>query len=233
MFKLDSPLVNFLNKVADILILGVVFMIACIPVITAGAAFTAAYYMGFKMVKNEETYIIKGFFKAFRDNFKQATIIWIFVLLLFGVILADYRIILYSGVAFASWIRIAMVSVSLVAALGVVFLFPLQARFQNTVKHTIKNAFLMALSHLPSAILLILIYAVPYFLLWLVPRIFPLVFLLGFGGIFYFKSFVLLRVFRKYESTIDADAEEAEDSAETQGGIFAESERMEREGKEK
>ena len=204
MFKLDSPLVNFLNKVADILILGVVFMIACIPVITAGAAFTAAYYMGFKMVKNEETYIIKGFFKAFKDNFKQATIIWIFVLLLFGVILADYRIILYSGVSFASWIRIAMVSVSLVAALGVVFLFPLQARFQNTVKHTIKNAFLMALSHLPSAILLILIYAVPYFLLWLVPRIFPLVFLLGFGGIFYFKSFVLLRVFRKYESTIDA-----------------------------
>ncbi len=233
MFKLDSPLVNFLNKVADILILGVVFMIACIPVITAGAAFTAAYYMGFKMVKNEETYIIKGFFKAFKDNFKQATIIWIFVLLLFGVIMADYRIILYSGVAFASWIRIAMVSVSLVAALGVVFLFPLQARFQNTVKHTIKNAFLMALSHLPSAILLILIYAVPYFLLWLVPQIFPLVFLLGFGGIFYFKSFVLLRVFRKYENTIEADAKEAEDSAETQGGIFAESERMEREGKEK
>ena len=233
MFKLDSPLVNFLNKVADILILGVVFMIACIPVITAGAAFTAAYYMGFKMVKNEETYIIKGFFKAFKDNFKQATIIWIFVLLLFGVIMADYRIILYSGVAFASWIRIAMVSVSLVAALGVVFLFPLQARFQNTVKHTIKNAFLMALSHLPSAILLILIYAVPYFLLWLVPEIFPLVFLLGFGGIFYFKSFVLLRVFRKYENTIEADAKEAEDSAETQGGIFAESERMEREGKEK
>lgn len=60
MFKLDSPLVNFLNKVADILILGVVFMIACIPVITAGAAFTAAYYMGFKMVKNEETYIKIG-----------------------------------------------------------------------------------------------------------------------------------------------------------------------------
>ena len=181
MFKLDSPLVNFLNKVADILILGVVFMIACIPVITAGAAFTAAYYMGFKMVKNEETYIIKGFFKAFKDNFKQATIIWIFVLLLFGVILADYRIILYSGVAFASWIRIAMVSVSLVAALGVVFLFPLQARFQNTVKHTIKNAFLMALSHLPSAILLILIYAVPYFLLRLVPQIFPLVFIFAIG----------------------------------------------------
>ena len=51
MFKLESPLVNFLNKVADIMILGIVFMIACVPVITGGAALTAAYYMGLKMRK--------------------------------------------------------------------------------------------------------------------------------------------------------------------------------------
>lgn len=228
MFKLESPLVNFLNKVADIMILGIVFMIACVPVITGGAALTAAYYMGFKMVKNEETYIIKGFFKAFKENFKQATILWIFVLIIMAVIVADYRIILYSGIAFASGLRIAMVSVTLIAALGIVFVFPLQARFQNTVKHTFKNAFLMALSHLPSAFLLIIIFAVPYLILWLVPQLFPAVFLLGFGGIFYFKSFVLLRVFRKYES-----AEETEKSVDDEGGLFAESERIENEIKEK
>ena len=210
------------------MILGIVFMIACVPVITGGAALTAAYYMGFKMVKNEETYIIKGFFKAFKENFKQATILWIFVLIIMAVIVADYRIILYSGIAFASGLRIAMVSVTLIAALGIVFVFPLQARFQNTVKHTFKNAFLMALSHLPSAFLLIIIYAVPYLILWLVPRLFPVVFLLGFGGIFYFKSFVLLRVFRKYES-----AEETEKSVDDEGGLFAESERIENEIKEK
>ena len=210
------------------MILGIVFMIACVPVITGGAALTAAYYMGFKMVKNEETYIIKGFFKAFKENFKQATILWIFVLIIMAVIVADYRIILYSGIAFASGLRIAMVSVTLIAALGIVFVFPLQARFQNTVKHTFKNAFLMALSHLPSAFLLIIIYAVPYLILWLVPQLFPAVFLLGFGGIFYFKSFVLLRVFRKYES-----AEETEKSVDDEGGLFAESERIENEIKEK
>ncbi len=232
MFKLDSPLMNFLNKLADIMILGIVFMIACIPMITVGASFTAAYYMGFKMVKNEETYIVKGFFKAFKENFKQATALWIFVLVIMLVMAADYQIILYSGLAFASWIRIAMVSATLVAALGVVFLFPLQARFQNTVKHTIKNAFLMALSHLPSAFLLILIYAVPYLVLWLVPQLFPAVFLLGFGGIFYFKSFLLLRVFRRYEGAVEDDsAKNAEE--DTEGGIFAESERMENEKKDK
>ena len=215
MFKLESPFMNFLNKVADIMILGVVFMIACIPIFTVGAAFTAAYYMGFKMVKNEESYIIKGFLKAFKENFKQATIIWILVLIFFGVLMADYRIVLYSGIAFASWLRIAMVSVTLVVMLGIVFVFPMQARFENTVKNTIKNAFLMALSHLPSAFLLIIIYAVPYLILYFVPQLLPAVFLLGFGCIFYFKSFVLLRVFRKYEtpetqehSAIDENADD-------------------------
>lgn len=212
MFKLESPFMNFLNKVADIMILGVVFMVACIPVFTAGAAFTAAYYIGFKMVKNEESYIIKGFFKAFKENFRQATVIWLFVLLVGALVAADYRIILYSEIAFASWIRIAMISVTIVAALGIVFLFPIQARFENTVKNTIKNAFLMALSHLPSAFLLIIIYAVPYLILYFVPQLLPAVFLLGFGCIFYFKSFVLLRVFRKYESAPDeaADGENTE-----------------------
>jgi len=218
MFKLESPFMNFLNKVADIMILGVVFMVACIPIFTAGAAFTAAYYMGFKMVKNEESYIIKGFFKAFKENFKQATIIWLFVLIFVGVLAADYQIILYSGIAFASWIRIAMVSVTIVMILGIVFVFPIQARFENTIKNTIKNAFLMALSHLPSAFLLIIIYAVPYLILYFVPQLFPAVFLLGFGCIFYFKSFVLLRVFRKYETPEteeNFDADENTDEAQT------------------
>ena len=66
MFKLDSPLMNFLSKIADIMILNLLIIICSIPVFTIGAAVSAAYYMAFKMVKNEETYIVRGFFKAFK-----------------------------------------------------------------------------------------------------------------------------------------------------------------------
>lgn len=52
MFKLDSPFMNFLNKVADIMILNILFIVFSIPIVTMGASFTAAYYMGFKMIKN-------------------------------------------------------------------------------------------------------------------------------------------------------------------------------------
>lgn len=161
MFKLDSPLMNFLNKVADIMILNVMFMIFSIPVFTIGASFSAAYYMGFKMVKNEETYIMKGFWKAFKENFKQATAMWLIVLVILCVLMVDYRIIAYSGIEFAQWIQIAMVTVTVVLLMGLVFVFPLQARFVNPIKNTIKNAFLMALSHLPTAFVLVVIYALP------------------------------------------------------------------------
>lgn len=213
MFRIDSPLTKFLNKTADVMLLGVLFMIMCIPVITAGAAFAASYYMSFKMAKNEEAYIIKGFFKAFRENFKQALLLWIFVLALAGIIAADYCIILYSGLAFASWAKIAMTTAAAVAAIGTMFIFPVQARFENSVKNTIKNAFLMAFAHVPSACLLILICIIPCIIVYLTPPLFPVVFLLAPGGIFYLQSFVLLRVFKKYEpqkAENDADLENVE-----------------------
>ena len=202
MFKLDSPLMNFLNKVADIMILNVLFLIFSIPFFTIGAAFSAAYYMGFKMVKNEETYIVRGFWKAFKDNFKQGTIIWLLLVVVLGILTVDFRIILYSGIEFAQWIRIAMIAVTFVILLGVMFLFPLQARFINPVKNTIKNAFLMALSHLPTAFLLIVIYAVPVVVFYFIPQSLPIMILLAFGLVIYLKSFLLLRVFKRYEDVM-------------------------------
>ncbi|MDE7322591.1 MAG: DUF624 domain-containing protein [Lachnospiraceae bacterium] len=228
MFKLDSPLMNFLNKVADIMILNVMFMIFSIPVFTIGASFSAAYYMGFKMVKNEETYIVKGFWKAFRENFKQATAIWLIVLVILGVLMVDYRIIAYSGIEFAQWIQIAVVTVTVVLFMGLVFIFPLQARFVNPVKNTIKNAFLMALSHLPTALLLVAIYALPVVVFYFVPQILPVLILMAFGVVIYVKSFLLLRVFKKYEDALVDRSQEADTDKEADDGIFAESDRMER-----
>ena len=226
MFKLDSPLMNFLNKIAVIMILNILFLIFSIPFFTIGASFSAAYYMGFKMVKNEETYIVRGFWKAFKDNFKQGTVIWLLLAVVLGILTVDFRIILYSGIEFAQWIRIAMIAVTFVILLGVMFLFPLQARFINPVKNTIKNAFLMALSHLPTAFLLIVIYAVPVIVLYFIPQSLPILILLAFGAVIYLKSFLLLRVFKRYE---DALVDISSKSSNQDSGIFAESDRMERE----
>lgn len=221
MFKLDSPLMNFLNKVADIMILNLIVIVFSIPVITAGAALTAAYYIGYKMVKNEENYIFKGFLHSFKENFRQSTILWLIMLAIAGVIAADYRIMLYSGIEFSGNMRIIMLAVTIVLAMGAVFVFPMQARYTNSIKNTLKNALLMALAHLPTSFLLIIIYAVPVAVLCFIPQLLPALVLLAVGGVIYFKSFLLIRLFNKYE---DKYMNKQTQEAVEEEGVAAESE---------
>jgi len=67
-FDLDSPLMNVLNKMADLMWLNILTLICCIPVITAGAALTSMHYVALKIVRNEESYITRSFFKSFKTN---------------------------------------------------------------------------------------------------------------------------------------------------------------------
>ena len=91
LFNMDSPIMRFLSRVCDIMILNILCIVFCIPIITAGASVTAMYTVTLKMVRGEESYIFKGFLKAFKENFKQSTIIWL-ILLVIGALLAfDFR----------------------------------------------------------------------------------------------------------------------------------------------
>ena len=71
-FDLDSPLMQFLNKMADLLWLNILTFICCIPIVTIGASLTAMHYMALKMVRNEECYITRGFFKSFKENWSSS-----------------------------------------------------------------------------------------------------------------------------------------------------------------
>ena len=143
------------------------------------------------------------------------------------MLFVDYRIVLYSGLSFDRWLRLGLITVTLIIALGVSFVFALQARFTNTVKHTLKNSFLMALSHLPSAVLFVVSYAVPVILLYFIPQILPVIVLLAIGLLIYLKSFLFLKIFKKYEDALDTKADEEADNESEDLGIFAGSESIE------
>ena len=69
-FNMDSPIMRFLSRICDLMILNILCIICCLPVVTAGASITALYTITLKMVRGEESYIFKGFLKAFKENFK-------------------------------------------------------------------------------------------------------------------------------------------------------------------
>ena len=92
LFDIDNPVIAFLSRLADLIGLNFLFLICCLPVFTIGAAWTALYYVTVKMVRKEESYIWKDFFKSFRENFKQATLIWLINMLVLAIFAADMLI---------------------------------------------------------------------------------------------------------------------------------------------
>ena len=137
LFNLDSPVFSFLNKAADLIWLNILTFICCIPVVTIGASMTALNYVVLKMVRNEEGYITRSYFKSFKENFRQATIIWM-IMLAAGLLLGfDLYFFLYMQTE-ASRFRTIMVTVfgslTLVYACILTYVFPIQSRFYNPVK---------------------------------------------------------------------------------------------------
>ena len=81
-FNIDNPFFRFLSQMADLMILNFLFILCSLPFFTAGASLCALFYVLFKMRENEEGYIARSFFKAFKENFKKGTVIWLIMLLL-------------------------------------------------------------------------------------------------------------------------------------------------------
>ena len=107
-FNMDNGLFRALGKLADLMLLNILFLVCSLPIFTIGASFTAMYYVTLKLAENEEGYIARGFWKSFKQNFKQATIIWL-ILLFFGIVLVlDLLILKDSTGTFVTVLRVVI-----------------------------------------------------------------------------------------------------------------------------
>lgn len=200
-FDLDNPVMRFLSKMADLLWLNILVLVCCLPVITAGAAFTALHFVCLKMVRGEEGYITKDFFRSFKQNFKQATIIWIIALIVGALVVFDFWYVFFSGL-YTNSNTIFLVGLSITAILLVftlAFVFPVLSHFENSVRKTIKNAFLMSVVVLPRTILIIAMWAVPFAVWYFVERAVMLCWLFWFSFPAYVAALLYNKVFKKYE----------------------------------
>ncbi len=215
-FSLDSPLMNILGKMADLMWLNILTMICCIPVFTAGAALTALNYMALKIVRNEECYITKGYFKSFKENFKQATAIWFLVLLVGAVIAGDVYIMVKETIELNNVFKYMIMVAGILAIMTTVFVFPVLAKFENTIMGTLRNAFFMSVWQFPKTVLILVFIAAPIVLMFVSYRIFPFVFLFGFSVPAWGAALLYNKTFQKLEDRLLAgdNPEEGEASGE-------------------
>ena len=177
--ELDSPLMQALNKLGDLMWLNVLTLICCIPIVTIGPSLTAMHYIALKIARNEEGYITRDFFKSFRANLRQGIIIGLILIFVLVVLAGDFFIISYSGLEFSSIMRSMLMAIFFFVMFTAMFLFPVLAKFENTVLNTIKNAFIIGIAQLPKTILMMVLFAIPPLLFIYLPQIIPIVFLFG------------------------------------------------------
>ena len=199
-FDLDSPLMTGLNKFADLIILNLLTIVCCIPVFTIGASITALHFVCLKMVRDEETYIIKSFFKSFRQNFKQATAIWLIELFVFGLLAADFYLMGHADIEFPAWLPSALIAVDVLIFMLGLHVFPLLSRFENTVGRTIKNSVMVGILTLPKTLLMTAICALPVVLIYFFEQILaPFMLLLGISGPAFLCALVYNKTFKRFE----------------------------------
>ncbi len=207
-FNLESPVMVFLSRLCDLFWLNILTVICCLPVFTIGAAVTALYYTTMKMVRGEDGYLTKPYFKAFRDNFKKSTIIWLIMCVISTILFVDYYVVISMNISYRQIILVALLAISFFLFVGSLYFFPLQARFENTCGGTIKNGFLLAITQLPRTIVIVIIYAIPIILVCFSPSVLFLYVLVGIALPNYLSAIFFVQIFKKIEEAQLDDKEE-------------------------
>ncbi len=199
-FSLENPIWKFIGNLADFFLLSCLWYLCSLPVVTAGAATTALYYVTLKMARGQEGQLIPAFFHSFKQNLKQATALWVGYLAVGILLVLDLVICLQTSSVFAGAMFFTSVVLLACWALFITMLFPLVARCDNTTSALFKMGIAMALRNVMPVLAALMVtaafFAVGVFVFWPVLLVAP-------GLASYCNAFLFNRIFDKYGMTLE------------------------------
>lgn len=166
----ETKIGTALSGMIDLLAAGFLWLLCCLPVVTAGPATAAFYYTVVKCVRHERSHVGAAFFGAFKSNFKSALLLWLAFLAYAAVTAADAWAAKLMGseaglYAYGFWLLI------IPGALVLPWLFAYVSRFENSFGGTVKACFYLSLKNIGNTLILFLILGLFGFIGWLLPQI--------------------------------------------------------------
>ncbi len=216
----EGPLMAFFTKLAQTAWLNLLWLVGSLPLLTLGASTTALYTVTLKMAADEEGNITSQFFKAYKENLKEATKVWA-LLLAGGLVLALDGYVLYH-LRYENAFWTLLFAVLLVMVLGYVlillYVFPLMARFENTPLAQIRNALFIALRFLLCSAALL---GIHFAMLLVIVRFFTPALVFGEGLVAYLSSCLLRGVLSQCEERATEGSEkEDQEKTHSPGGVL-------------
>lgn len=206
MFRNDSTFGRFMNRLGDILYVGILWVLASLPLVTAGAAAAAAYYAMAKSVRAGTGYIGREFLHAFKTNFRQALPLSCGFLAAAAVLAVDIRYLWTDDGAFFSALFMILVFLALFLAGIWLYLCPVLSRFDKTNLELLKISAVLVFKYLPVTAGLFLLAAAALVGIYLMPWA-----VLVIPGLYlYAISYPVEWILRKMMPPADENSEESQ-----------------------
>ena len=206
-FNPDSKFSQFIYSVMDYVKLGLVFLLFSIPGFTAGAAAAAVMTVGMRIERKEAPTIFRPFWQAFKDNFRQGTILTMLFMAVFGFLAADWYILMQMEQTLLIRLICAIIFVlALLAAELMMWVFPTLARFILTNRQIIHNAVIHMFARFPQTLLALAAAVGGFILAALVPQVLPLVTFFVPAFVVWYMSRTCVKRFRKFDGSAEEEA---------------------------
>ncbi|MCR5467430.1 MAG: YesL family protein [Lachnospiraceae bacterium] len=197
-FNYDNKLFKAMEKLADCLIVSVLWVVFSLPVFTMGASIAALYETSRRVIINDEGYVLKTFVGTFKENFFQCTKMWLIHLVAALALGADCYIAKnYFGDEASSMLGVSYyVCILLIAFdyIWAIYTMTYTTRFTLGIKDTLKNGMLFTIGFLPRSALILVVFIAVTVILYIAP-----VFILlmpAFAGILY--TIILEKVYNRF-----------------------------------
>ena len=203
LFNYDSPFWSFMSRLADLIILNLLWIVFCIPVVTIGASTTAMYHVIRHWQKDSVSSIMRDFFQSFKEDFKQATPVYLILLIPTVAVVMNAMLIFNpeNSAAVPSYLLVIWFISALILLFISSFVYPVMAFFADSIFKTLRNAMVLALANLPRTILISILNLLPVILLFVNLSFFlqSSIFWLLIGGalVAFANSWLLRKVFKK------------------------------------
>ncbi len=164
MFRFDGIVMRKLTKLTYILYVHILALACFLPIVTAGAGFTALEYVLLKIHREDDAYLTRNFFRSFKENFWPATLMWVLYLLAGSLVLFNIYFLGRKEIPGGGIIMLAMYIIGILLLTNMTWGFVLLSRYCNSAMQTVKYAFSVGLIHIGKTLVMVILVAVPLIL---------------------------------------------------------------------
>lgn len=206
-FNIDSPIWRVMGFIGDLVLLNLLFILTSIPVFTIGASVTALTSVEFRVIEKRTDFVARDYFRAFKENFKNSTIIWLVFAVFLAVCVLNFNLVYNTNPSNRNMIMVILGIAMFFVTMTAMYSLAMQARFVNSLRDTVVKAFMIGLSGWPYTIVMLLLMLVSVGVsvqtVGSIIIAIPIWILIGFSGIGYLCNIMFLRVFRKVTAKED------------------------------